>query len=158
MWSPPYCWVNPSSLRFIIAFGLMTTPPEPSFFDLILVSFLDHFDIIFEHCLCHFWSFWWCYFMIFFWWFLWWYFSHVWCHFWWDFCMVCKPHFCMFSCFHENWDFLLVLCFPMILLVFTSSSVHLLSIGCHMFSMNFNMFWEGYLNCSFTVLGTLFVH
>ena len=52
--SPPYCWVNPSSLRLVIAFGLMTTPPEPSFFDVILVSFPDHFDFIFEPCLCHF--------------------------------------------------------------------------------------------------------
>ena len=50
--SPPYCWVNPSSLGLVIAFGLMTTPPEPSFFDLMLVSFPDHFDIIFESCLC----------------------------------------------------------------------------------------------------------
>ena len=53
----------------------------------------------------------------------------------------------MFACFHENCDFLLVLCFPMILLVFTSSSVHLLSVGCHIFPRNFNEVSDRLLNC-----------
>ena len=52
--SPPYCWVNPSSVGFIIASSLMTTLPEPSVFDVILVSFLDRFDSIFGSCLCNF--------------------------------------------------------------------------------------------------------
>ena len=37
--SPPYCWVNPSSVRLVIASSLMTTLPEPSFSDAILKYF-----------------------------------------------------------------------------------------------------------------------
>ena len=92
MWSPPYCWVNPSSPRFRAILWSSDNPrqapvsPETSFFDMmwwcyflmILVTFCDHLVTIlwsflwfgWHHCVMSFcdamcWWFWWYFVIIF---------------------------------------------------------------------------------------------